>query len=204
MSLLVGLTGGIGSGKSLAARFFKELGAHIIDADKLSRDLVRPGQPALREIIEIFGEDIIDSDGNLNRGELAKIIFKDVKKKAALELILHPKIIKMEQEEYARISNSDPSAIVIIEAALLIESGNYKNVDKVIVIQTSEEQQVARILARSNVSQDQAIARIKNQMRLEEKNKFADFLLENMSTPEDLKKNVHELYKKIREINNNQ
>ncbi len=188
----------------MAARFFKELGAHIIDADKLSRDLVRPGQPALREIIEIFGEDIIDSDGNLNRGELAKIIFKDVKKKAALELILHPKIIKMEQEEYARISNSDPSAIVIIEAALLIESGNYKNVDKVIVIQTSEEQQVARILARSNVSQDQAIARIKNQMRLEEKNKFADFLLENMSTPEDLKKNVHELYKKIREINNNQ
>ena len=202
MSLLLGLTGGIGSGKSLAAKFFKELGAYIIDADKLSRELVRPGQPALNEIIENFGDDILDSNGNLNRGELAKIIFKDANKKSSLENILHPKIIKMEQEEYARISNSDSSAIVIIEAALLIESENYKNVDKVIVIQSNEAQQLDRILSRSDLNRDQAEARIKNQMKLEEKNKFADFLLENNSTPEILRQNVHELYKKIQALNN--
>jgi dephospho-CoA kinase len=197
VSLLVGLTGGIGSGKSLAARFFKEEGAYIIDADELSRDLVQPGKSALQEIVDFFGEFILELDGTLNREKLAEIIFQDVNKKNALEVILHPKIIEKEQEEYSIIRANDPSAIVIIDAALLIESGNFKCVDKVIVVQSSEEQQVKRILSRSSLTYNQVVARIKNQMSLVDKNKYADFILDNRLQPEDLMKNVVEVYKKL-------
>ena len=197
MSLLVGLTGGMGSGKSLAAKFFAEQGAQIIDADQISRDLVRPGQPALKEIVNSFGDSILDSDGKLNRVELAKIIFENTDKKSELEGILHPKVIKKEQEEYFNICANNPSAIVIIDAALLIESGNYKNVDKVIVVQSDEEQQVQRILSRGNQSYEQAIARIKNQMSFEEKSQYADFILDNRAQPEDLRRKVQELYAKL-------
>lgn len=200
MSLLVGLTGGMGSGKSLAAKFFAEQGAHIIDADQLSRELVRPGNPALKEIVDTFGEDILEPSGNLDREALAKIIFDDTKNKSALEAILHPKIIVREQEMYLSISASDHSAIVIVDAALLIESGNYKNVDKVILVQSREEQQIKRILSRGFQSYDQAIARIKNQMSFEEKIKYADYILDNQSEAEDLRQRVQEIYAKLLNI----
>ena len=197
MSILVGLTGGMGSGKSLAAKFFEEQGAHIIDADQLSRELVRPGQPALKEIVDAFGEKILEPSGNLDREALAKIIFDDTENKSALEAILHPKVIVREQEKYLSISASNPSAIVIVDAALLIESGNYKNVDKVIVVQSREEQQIQRILSRGFQNYDQAIARIKNQMSFEEKSKYADYILDNQSVAEDLRKKVQEIYAKL-------
>ena len=196
MSLLVGLTGGIGSGKSLAASFFKELGAHIIDADQLSRDLVHPGQTALKEIVNYFGKNILDPTGNLDRWKLAKIVFQDPGKKSILEGILHPKIFKKEQEVFIEIFTKDPFAIVIIDAALLIESGNYKHVNKVIVVRSSEESQIQRILSRNAVSFDEAVARIKNQMSLEEKYKYADFILDNNMQQEDLLQKVQELYPK--------
>ena len=190
----------MGSGKSLAAKFFAEQGAHIIDADQLSRELVRPGHPALKEIIDIFGEDILEPSGNLNREALAKIIFDDTENKSALEAILHPKVIFREQEKYLSISASNPLAIVIVDAALLIESGNYKNVDKVIVVQSREEQQIQRILSRGFQSYDQAIARIKNQMSFEEKSKYADYILDNQSQAEDLRQKVQEIYAKLLNI----
>ena len=197
MSILVGLTGGIGSGKSLAAKFFLEQGAHIIDADQLSRELVRPGHPALKEIVDAFGEDILEPSGNLDREALAKIIFDDTENKSSLEAILHPKVIVREQEKYLSISASYPSAIVIVDAALLIESGNYKNVDKVIVVQSREEQQIQRILSRGFQSYDQIIARIKNQMSFEEKSKYADYILDNQLQVEDLRLKVQEMYAKL-------
>ena len=200
MSLLVGLTGGIGSGKSLAASFFKELGAHIIDADQLSRDLVHPGQTALKEIVNYFGKNILDPTGNLDRRKLAKIVFQDPGKKSILEGILHPKIFKKEQEVFIEICTKDPLAIVIIDAALLIESGNYKHVNKVIVVRSSEESQIQRILSRNAVSFDEAVARIKNQMSLEEKYKYADFILDNNMQQEDLLQKVKELYPKLLSI----
>ena len=200
MSLLVGLTGGIGSGKSLAAKFFAEKGAHIIDSDQLSRELVCPGHPALKEIVDVFGEFILDPSGNLDREALAKIIFEDTEKKSALEAILHPKVIVREQEIYLNISASNPSAIVIVDAALLIESGNYMNVDKVIVVQSREEQQVQRILSRGSQGYDQAISRIKNQMSFEEKSKYADYILDNQSQPEGLRINVQEIYAKLLKV----
>ena len=197
MSLLVGLTGGIGSGKSLAASFFKELGAYIIDADQLSRDLVHPGQTALNEIIDHFGKNILDDKGSLNRGKLAKVVFQNPDQKTGLESILHPKIFKKEQEEYLKICAHDPSAIVIIDAALLIESGNYKHVNKVIVVRSNEESQIQRILSRNEFSLDEVKTRINNQMSLDDKIKYADFILDNELQQEDLKEKVRELYPKL-------
>ena len=197
MSLLVGLTGGIGSGKSLAASFFKELGAYIIDADQLSRDLVHPGQTALNEIIDHFGKNILDDKGSLNRGKLAKVVFQNPDQKTVLESILHPKIFKKEQEEYLKICAHDPSAIVIIDAALLIESGNYKHVNIVIVVRSNEESQIQRILSRNEFSLDEVKTRINNQMSLDDKIKYADFILDNELQQEDLKEKVRELYPKL-------
>ena len=200
MSILVGLTGGIGSGKSLAASFFKELGAYIIDADQLSKDLVQPGQPALNEIVSHFGENILDSTGNLDREQLAKIVFQKSDQKSVLEGILHPKIFEKEQIEYLRICAKDPMAIVILDAALLIESGNYKHVDKVIVVRSSKEVQIQRILSRNSFNYDDIESRINNQMSLEEKLKFADFILDNNLQHEDLRQKVQELYPKLMSV----
>ena len=200
MSLLVGLTGGIGSGKTLAASFFKELGAYIIDADQLSRNLVRPVQTALNEIVEYFGQDILDDKGNLNRGKLAKIVFQNSKEKAVLENILHPKIFKKEQEEFLKICAHDASAIVIIDAALLIESGNYKHVNKVIVVRSNEESQIQRILSRNDFSFDEVKTRMNNQMSLDNKIEYADFILDNDLQQADLRKRVEELYPKLLSI----
>jgi dephospho-CoA kinase len=202
VSLLVGLTGGIGSGKSLAASFFKELGAHIIDADQLSRDLVHPGQIALNEIVSYFGGNILDANGNLDRKKLGKIVFQNAEKKSVLEGILHPKIIAKEQEEFLRICAKDPLAIVIIDSALLIESQNYKHVDKVIVVRSSKETQIQRVLSRNGFSYDEIEDRINNQMSLEDKIKYADFILDNDLEPDKLRRKVQEIYPKLLSISN--
>jgi dephospho-CoA kinase len=203
VSLLVGLTGGIGSGKSLAASFFKDLGAYIIDADRLCRDLVQPGQTALQEIINNFGVAILDCNGNLDRKKLAYIIFNNSEQKSVLEGILHPKVFKMEQEQYLNICSTDASALVIIDATLLIESGNYKHVDQVVVIRSSRDLQVQRLLIRESFTLEEITARVNNQMSLEEKIKYADFILDNNSNKDDLKDKVIELHSKLSMIVNN-
>ncbi len=203
MSLLVGLTGGIGSGKSLVAFFFRELGAYIIDADKLGRDLVQPGQIALQEIISNFGVAILDCNGNLDRKKLANIVFNNSEQKSVLEDILHPKIFKMEQEQYLKIVSKNASALVMIDAALLIESGNYKHVDKVVVVRSSRDSQIQRILNRESFTLEEATARVNNQMSLEEKIKYADFILDNNSHEDDLRNKVIELHLKLSMLANN-
>jgi dephospho-CoA kinase len=193
MSLLVGLTGGIGSGKTLAASLFKNLGAHVIDADAVCRDLVRPGQPALQEIANTFGQDIVDSAGQLDRKKLAAIVFQDAKSKQTLENILHPLVFAEEKRVYQAIRQQNPQALVVIDAALLIESGNYKNVDKVVLVACGEETQVQRVLKRGGFSREEVLNRIKSQMPLVEKRKYADHIIENDSTEEHLRESIEKL-----------
>ncbi len=197
MSLLVGLTGGIGSGKSLAASFFKELGAHIIDADKLCKDLVQPGRTALNEIVDHFGVGVLDRTGNLDRKKLAQIVFHNSTQKSVLEGILHPKVIEEEQNEYRKIYREDSSALVIIDAALLIESGNYKHVDKVVVVRSSKDSQIQRVVSRNQFTFEEAVSRINSQMSFDEKVKYADFILNNDSNENELRKKVVDLYYKL-------
>ncbi len=197
MSLLVGITGGMGSGKTLAASIFHELGAHILDADVICRKLVEPGQPALKEISECFGKSIIDEFGNLDRKKLAQLIFYDPKKKNDLENILHPRVFEFENLEYKNISQKHPKALVMIDAALLIESGNYKKMDKVIVVKASKKTQIERVLTQSGWDHDEAVARMNNQMPITEKIKYADFVLDNSLDKASLRKKVKDLYIKL-------
>jgi dephospho-CoA kinase len=197
LSLLVGLTGGMGSGKTLAASFFKDLGGFILDADLICRKLVEPEQPAWSEISNTFGEEVFTTSGILDRKRLADIIFDDPEKKRILEDILHPKVFELEKMKYEAIRKEHSNAVVIVDAALLIESGNYKKMDKVIVITSDEKIRIKRILARSDISKEEATARIKNQMPSEEKVRYADFVLENLLDKDNLRSKVKDIHVKL-------
>lgn len=200
MSLLVGVTGSMGAGKSMVAKMLRELGAHIIDADKICHDLVQPGKPALQEIVESFGEEILQADRSLNRSKLAKIVFADPGKKKVLEQILHPKVFVEEQKLYAEIRASDSKAVVVIDAALLIESGNYRNMDKVVLVRCDEETQIQRLLKRNIWSREEIIKRLQNQMSAEEKIKVTDYLVPNDTSVADLEKHVKTLYAELKAV----
>ena len=198
MALLVGLTGGMGSGKSIAGEMLNELGAHIIDADEICRSLIEPGKQAWREIVQLFGDEILLPDQTLNRKKLADIVFNDPEKKMALEGILHPKVFAEEQRIFEEISQRDKDAIVVINAPLLIESGNYRKMDKVVVVACEERVQVERIEQKGIFSGKEALKRIKTQMKLKEKLQFADYNIDNNSSVEDLRIEVKKLYQKLK------
>ncbi len=200
MSILVGLTGGMGSGKSLAASYFKELGAYIIHADLLSQQLAAPHQPAWEEIIAEFGSEYLNPDKTLNKSKLAVEVFQNNKKKNALEGILHPRVIAEEQKIYSDRQRIDPEAVVIIDSALLIESQNYKNVAKVIIVQSTQELQIQRVMNRDGESRALVENRLKSQMSLEEKLNYADYVLYNTSGRELLKSQVHRLYSEFKSL----
>jgi len=201
MGLIVGLTGSMGSGKTTAASIFKELGAFIIDADAICRELVIPNRPAWEEIIHSFGKTILKDDQNIDRPKLADIVFSEPEKKKLLENILHPKVIEEEMRLCRQILKEHPQSIIIIEAALLIESGNYRKVDKVIVVTGDHESLILRAMERSSLTREKAKLRIQNQMPQEEKVKRADYILENDGTREDFKTKVHELYAELKASN---
>ena len=194
MSILIGLTGNIGSGKSLAASYFKELGTYIIDADLISRQLVVPHQPAWEEIVDKFGNQYLNSDKTLNRLKLAVEVFQSDKKRHALEVILHHRVIAEEKKIYSDYQKIYPEAVVMIDSPLLIESQNYKIVSKVIIIQSTQELQIQRVMNRDGESRASVKNRLKSQMSLEEKLNYADYILDNTSDRGLLKSQVHCLY----------
>ena len=200
VSTLIGLTGGIGSGKSLAASYFKELGANIIYADQISRQLVEPGQVAWKEISEKFGADCFNQDQSLNREKIAAEVFENDDKRNILESIIHPRVLAEEQKLYKSYQLSNPGAVVIIDSPLLIESGNYKNVDKVILVKCSMYLQIRRVMKRNEKFQEDVKNRLKSQMPLKEKVKYTDYILNNEGTREDLKSQVSSLYPKLKSL----
>lgn len=191
------MTGGIGSGKTLAASIFRDLGARIIDADVLCRELVLPKKPAWKDIVEKFGPEILQEDTRLDRKKISSLVFSDPKKKQLLEGILHPRVFEEEQLRYRRILAGDPKAIVIVDAAMLIESGNYKEMDKVIVLKCSEELQIKRAMQRSGLSREKVIERLNSQMSLEEKLTHADFIIENEGNLPELQNNVKAVFQSL-------
>ncbi len=198
MSILIGLTGNIGSGKSLAASYFKELGAYIIDADLISRQLVAPNQPAWKEIVDKFGDEYLNPDKTLNRSKLAVEVFQNHKKRHVLEVILHHRVIAEEKKIYSDHQKINPEAVVIIDSALLIESQNYKNVAKVIIVQSTQELQIQRVVKRDGQSRTSVKSRLETQMSLEEKLKYADYVIDNTRGRDLLKSQVHRLYSEFK------
>jgi len=200
MSILIGLTGNIGSGKSLAASYFKELGAYIIDADLISRQLVAPNQPAWKEIVDKFGDEYLNPDKTLNRSKLAVEVFQNHKKRHVLEVILHHRVIAEEKKIYSDHQKINPESVVIIDSALLIESQNYKNVAKVIIVQSTQELQIQRVINRDGESRASIKNRLETQMSLEEKLNYADYVIDNTRGRDLLKSQVNRLYSEFKSL----
>ncbi len=177
--LLVGLTGGIATGKSAVSEMFRALGTVIIDADVLARDVVEPGQPALAEIARDFGPSVIAADGRLDRRKLAAIVFADGDRRRRLEAITHPRIRELFDRRLSDLAEQRFRGLVIFDAAVMIESGNYKNMDRLVVVVTDEATQIARLMARDGGTREDALARIRSQMPLSEKAKLADHVIDN-------------------------
>ena len=176
--LRVGLTGSIAVGKSFVASVFVELGCHVLDADLTAREVVLPGAPGLKAIVETFGEEVLNPDGTLDRKQLAAVVFADEGKRQRLNSILHPFIIARQDEILREWEVEDPKGIGIVDAALMIESGGYKRFDKLIVVHCRPEVQLERLMLRDNLSRNEAERRISSQMPQEEKQKFADYLID--------------------------
>ncbi|WP_313458254.1 dephospho-CoA kinase [Pseudomonas sp.] len=172
---ILGLTGGIGSGKSAAAERFIELGVHLVDADQAARWVVEPGRPALASIVERFGPGVLLGDGQLDRAALRQLIFADPVQRQWLEQLLHPLI---GQEIFSYLAKAE-SPYAVYVSPLLIESGQYRKVQRVLVVDVPEAVQVARTLARDNTSAEQVQAILKAQLRRDERLAHADDVLVN-------------------------
>ncbi|MDY6932467.1 MAG: dephospho-CoA kinase [Halobacteriota archaeon] len=190
----VGLTGGIATGKSLVSKFFKELGAYIIDYDQVSREIVEPDQNAWKRIVEYFGDDILKSDRSIDREKLGKIVFDDPEKRKELEAITHPEIFIEVRRRVSDIKKADSDALIIQDIPLLFEAKLEKTVDKIIVVRTSAAIQKKRLMDRDGFSESDAEKRLKAQMPLDEKVKLADFVISNDDTVSETKKAVKDLF----------
>lgn len=188
----VGLTGGIGSGKSTAAARFAELGIDVVNADLVARNLVQPGTPALGEIAAHFGSEILQRDGQLNRSRLRDIVFSDARERRWLEQLLHPLI----REQIMRALAASSSAYVILESPLLIESGWAALVDRICVLDLPATLQVKRACARDNNTPEQIDKIMQAQISRAERRARADDILDNAGTPAQLRRQVDKLHKK--------
>lgn len=177
--LLVGLTGGIASGKSLVSRIFKELGAHVIDADRIVHELLAPGEPVWKEVVDYFGEQVLLADRCIDRRKLGELVFHDGEKRAWLNQCIHPRVFDAYQAHVKRLRKGPPDAIVVFDAALLIETGYHRKMDRVIVVYAEPEQQLRRLMERDRFTEAEAKARIAAQMPLGEKRTHADFVIDN-------------------------
>ncbi len=195
--IIVGLTGGIASGKSTVTNMLRELGIHVIDADEVARQIVEPGQPALREIVDIFGPEILDANGQLNRPALGQKIFADHALRKQLNAITHPRIAQAMMEN-AREATEQGHPFVVYDAALLVENQIHKFLDSLIVVAVDRPTQIERLIARDNSTLAEAEQRIDSQMSLEEKIAVADFIIDNHGTREQTRAQTQKVVESIR------
>lgn len=195
--LRVGLTGSIGVGKSYVSSIFAELGCHVLDADQTAREVVMPGAPGLVAVTKVFGDEILNPDGTLNRKQLGAVVFGDEEKRQRLNGILHPFIIARQDEILNGWEAEDPKGIGIVDAALMIESGGYRRFDKLIVVHCRPEVQLERLMLRDNLSRDEALRRINSQMSQEEKQRFADYLIDTSDGFEITRNQTVQVYNKL-------
>jgi dephospho-CoA kinase len=195
---VIGLTGGIASGKSTVARILKKAGAVIIDADRIARDVVKKGLPAYQKIIDTFGDKVVSPDGEIDRGVLGDIIFNDPQKKQLLNRIAHPYVSKETNLQLKHIEKTHPNTIVILDIPLLLEAQMHKNLYEVIVVYVPEHTQIKRLMQRDGISEADALARVRSQMPIEEKKDLATIVIDNSGTREDTRKRTLEIFKRFK------
>ncbi len=183
--IIIGLTGGIASGKNLVASVFSERGAYLIDADKIAHQVVLPGCPAWDKIVQTFGTEILDKKRNLDRTHLGEIVFHHPQKLQQLNRIVHPEVLREIKKQIGSIQAKDKNALVVISVPLLIEVGWHCWMDIVVLVTLSPEIQLQRLMKRNGFSTEEARMRISCQMDLKEKEKYADYIIDNSTSSEN-------------------
>lgn len=201
--LKVGLTGGIATGKSYVLGVLRELGCEVIDADAVAHQVMEPGQPAYDEIVAHFGRGILSDEGKIERARLGALVFADQEQRTRLNAIVHPRVYEAQARWLAEVVARDPQAIAVFDAALMIETGSYRRFDKVVVVYCDAELQLERLMARNNLTREQALARIAAQMPTAEKLQYADFTIDTSLGFADTRRQVEQLYAALRQLPSN-
>jgi dephospho-CoA kinase len=195
--LKLGLTGGIGTGKTTVASMLRDRDVPVLDADPLGHELLEPGQAAYDEIVAVFDEDILDANGKVNRAKLGAVIFADAQKRERLNQILHPRILEIVQKWFAALDGPDGPPFAVVEAALIFEARYNRNLDKIIVCWCRPEQQLERLTLRG-LSVEEAQRRIAAQMPLDEKRKLADEEIDCSGSIEETQRQVDRVIEKLK------
>jgi dephospho-CoA kinase len=198
--LKVGLTGGLACGKSFVGQALAELGCHLIEADELGHEVLLQGGEAYAGVVREFGAAILNADGAIDRKRLAAEVFGKPERLETLNRLVHPHIFRREAKLIGQLAKSDPHGIVVVAAAILIESGNYKNFDRLILVQCHEEQQIERAMKRDHADREEVLARLSRQMPLAEKRKFAHYVIDTSGSKEETLRRVREVYDALRRI----
>ena len=198
--LLLGVTGGIASGKTVVAKMLEELGAPLIDFDVLARQVVEPGKPAFTQIVDYFGKEVLQGDGTLDRKRLSRIVFRDTEKRNQLEGFTHPLIYEAFLKRVKAITEKDPEAIIQAVVPLLIEKNLQSIFDKVLVVYVSQDKQVERLVERDAISREEAAHMLEAQLPINEKLAYADFVVNNEGSMQETKKQVEEVWLELKRL----
>jgi len=197
--LHVGLTGGIACGKSTVAAMMRELGCRVLDADALARRLIEPGRPAYDEVLKEFGGQVRAADGRIDRAKLAAIVFANPARLERLNRIVHPRVVDALDRELAELARTEPGAVVVVEAALLIEASYHERLDRLVVAWCEPEQQLERLLARG-MAREEALRRIGAQMQLDQKRRMADDEIDCSGSLEETRRQVIGIVARLKQL----
>jgi dephospho-CoA kinase len=198
--LKVGLTGGLACGKSFVGETLAQLGCHVLQADRLGHEVLLPGGDAYAAVVHEFGPGVLGEAGAIDRRALAAQVFGKPERLALLNSLVHPPVLRREEEWLAGVGTQDPHGIAVVEAAILIETGSYRRFDKLIVAACDVEQQVQRSMKRDGAAREEVLARLSRQMPLAEKLKFADFVIETSDTKEETVRQTRAVYESLRRM----
>ena len=195
--LRVGLTGGISSGKTTVAGFMAEMGAYVLDADTIAHELISPGGCAYHEVLDRFGEELVGAGGAIDRARLARRIFANTLDREALDAILHPKILAEVARRIERYQRTGHSALAVVDAALLVETGAYRSFERLVVVRCSRDAQLQRLMARSGLSAEEGLARIDAQLPLAQKLAVADYIIDTDTTLRETRHETEQVVGKL-------
>lgn len=198
--LKVGLTGGIASGKTTVAEMFRALGCRLLNADRIAHELIQPGQPAFDEIVRTFGTEVVGPEGAIDRRRLGQWVFADRNGLERLNQIIHPRVVAALDAEFARLAAEDPAAIVLLEAALLVEAGYQRQLDKLVVTWCRPDQQVERLLKNAQLTRAEVEQRLAAQLPQEEKRRQADYEIDCSGSLEATEEQVEKVLAELRRL----
>jgi len=198
--LRVGLTGGLASGKTFVGNALADLGCYLIEADKLGHQVMLPGGEAYEAILREFGPGVLDAEGRISRRKLSGIVWADPERLEKLNSLVHPPVREREESRMAEIAQADAGAIVVVEAAILVETGRYKDFDRLIVVTCSSGQQMERALERGSYNKEEILARMSRQLPLEQKLLVADYVIDTSGEKEATLEQVRKVYSSLRSL----